>query len=217
MLDMIEHSYIAVLLLILFFLLRLCEYLDYLLFQEEVLNYRWLKEEFIKNGFIGISKVIKSLTKSSIFFCSTFKNFNFLILFCSLFHMSSFISWIWFMSILSMYELYLIIFSALSHSLQASFAFLQKKEDSQHRIKDIFCLKNRIPFLLYFYLWYLDTLSRCKSTPWIYKYLSGFSLSFALVIHSSAVNISKSLSSKISKGSQLSKRFLLEKINLSLF
>ena len=85
MLDMIEHSYIAVLLLILFFLLRLCEYLDYLLFQEEVLNYRWLKEEFIKNGFIGISKVIKSLTKSSIFFCSTFKNFNFLILFCSLF------------------------------------------------------------------------------------------------------------------------------------
>ena len=40
MLDMIEHSYIAVLILILFFLLRLCEYLDYLLFQEEVLNYR---------------------------------------------------------------------------------------------------------------------------------------------------------------------------------
>ena len=58
MLDMIEHSYIAVLLLILFFFLRLCEYLDYLLFQEEVLNYRQLKEEFIENDFINSSKII---------------------------------------------------------------------------------------------------------------------------------------------------------------
>ena len=47
----------VLLLLILFFLFRLCEYLDYFLFQEEVLNYRWLKEEFIENDFIGISKV----------------------------------------------------------------------------------------------------------------------------------------------------------------
>ena len=55
---MIEHSYMVELLLILFFLFRLCEYLDYFLFQEEVLNYRLLKEEFIENDFIGISKVI---------------------------------------------------------------------------------------------------------------------------------------------------------------
>jgi len=55
---MIEHSYRAVLLLILSFLLRLYEYLGYLLFQEEVLDYRWLKEEFIENDFIRISKVI---------------------------------------------------------------------------------------------------------------------------------------------------------------
>ena len=53
-----------------------------------------------------------------------------------------------------MYELYLIILSTLSLSSQASFTFFKKEKDSQHRIKDIFCLKNKVPFLLYFHLRY---------------------------------------------------------------
>ena len=118
---MIEHSYMVLLLLILFFLFRLYEYLDYFLFQEDVLDYRWLKEEFIENDFIGISKV--NLLLNHLYF---FVPLLIIIL----------ISWYYFAAFFSRLRSYL---------------------EFDLYIKDIFCLKNKVSFLLYFHLRHLLT------------------------------------------------------------
>ena len=122
---MIEHSYMVLLLLILFFLFRLYEYLDYFLFQEDVLDYRWLKEEFIENDFIGISKV--NLLLNHLYFFVQLLNIL--------------ISWYYFSDFFSRLHLYL---------------------EFDLYIKDIFCLKNKVSFLLYFLLRQVSLFSKEK-------------------------------------------------------